>query len=308
VKTKLPPGHGWAYLGVVLGLGASVAGNVANTVLTSSDVDLRLRIPFAVLWPVFLGIGIEVLTRVRWERNWRTWIARALLVGPVSALSAFMSYLHLHHLMIMSGEPGLAQAVGPLAIDGTLFGCTVALLVTRGAGRIGVLDTRQTMAERVAAMRTSFDEVKQAAKSGTTVPPVTQDPDPRGVPVSPVPFPVSPVPAEVLDLQTLVPVVPTQVPVSNVPGVPGVVPPTGPARRAPRVSVGSWDQEKAVRLVLEGVQSDLDIASAVGIGSKTIQRMRRAAVLLLSDHTAVVPAAWKVPGNLVDLIRTEVSR
>lgn len=84
---------------------------------------------------------------------------------------------------------------------------------------------------------------------------------------------------------------------------------TGPRKvSAPRVSAGTWDQEKAVRLVLEGVQQDQDIAVLVGIGSKTIQRVRRAAVLLRGDHGAEVPASWKVPGNLVDLIRSEVTR
>lgn len=114
-----------------------------------------------------------------------------------------------------------------------------------------------------------------------------------------VPF-VSPVPAEVLDLQTLAPVPP----VSRV----------LPARverdlvRAPRVSAGSWDQVKAVRMVLDGVQGNADIASAVGTSPKTIQRVRRAALLLLEDHAAVVPADWKVLPAVVDLIRAEVTR
>jgi hypothetical protein len=131
----LPPGHGWAYAGVLLGLSASLAGNVANTVLTPSGVPVLLRVAFALLWPIFLGIGIEVLTRIEWERGWRHWAARAVLVGPVSLVAGFVSYLHLHHLMVLSGEPGLAQAFGPLAVDGTLLGCTVALLLTRVRSR-----------------------------------------------------------------------------------------------------------------------------------------------------------------------------
>jgi hypothetical protein len=309
MKTKLPPGHGWAYLGVILGLGASVAGNVSNTVLTPSDVHLGLRIPFAVLWPIFLGIGIEVLTRIEWERNWRTWVARALLVGPVSALSAFMSYLHLHHLMILSGEPGLAQAVGPVAIDGTLFGCTVALMVTRGRARHGAVTQRQTLVDRVAAMRTTLADLKDAA---------TKDPAPA-LKVVPDPFPVPVSPAvEVQRPVTSVPLVPGPLGTALSPVVPAwrvsdredwssapVSPARVPVRRSP---VGSWDMKEAVRLVLEGVRSNQDIADQVGTGAKTVQRMRRAAVLLVSDPGAVVPAAWKVSPDVVDLIRTEVSR
>lgn len=103
---------------------------------------------------------------------------------------------------------------------------------------------------------------------------------------------------------------PVEVPVTRVQQVPTVPGPRVqvPRTSAPRTPSGSWDTEKAVRLVLEGVQQDQDIADLVGIGSKTIQRVRRAAVLLRGDLHAEVPSAWKVPGALVDLIRTEVAR
>ena len=135
MNQKLRPGHGWAYFGVLVGLAASITGNVAHTYLADSDISLQLRVPLAVLWPVMLLIGIEVLTRVDWTKNWRHWFARLLLVGPVALVSAFVSYLHLFHLMGLAGETELAQYAGPLAVDGTLFGCTVALLVTRAAHR-----------------------------------------------------------------------------------------------------------------------------------------------------------------------------
>lgn len=124
-------GRQWAYRGIIIGGVASVVGNVASTILKESDVALYLRVPWAVLWPVCLYVGIEVLTRTPWRRGFLHWITRVVLVGPVSGVAAFVSYLHLHHLMRLSTEPGLAQALGPLAIDGLLFGCTVVLLITR---------------------------------------------------------------------------------------------------------------------------------------------------------------------------------
>jgi hypothetical protein len=302
MRTKLPPGHGWAYLGLLLGLAGSVAGNVANTVLTEeAKVPLELRIPFAVAWPVFTYVGIEVLTRIEWESNWRHWSARAFLMGPMTLVAAFVSYLHLHHLMILAKEPGLAQAVGPLAIDGTLFGCTVALLVTRSRQRTQGAESR-TLAQKVSAMRSTIRDLKEAVKvpaasvlpEGFTSAPVLSD-----VPLGPVHI-VSPwdIMAEVQDIQRDpvqdLPATPTRVPVSQV-------------RRVVR-SRGSWDVEKAVQLLLEGVLKDQDVADLVGIGPKVIQRTRRAVQLLKEDPKAEVPADWKVPAAVVEVIRTEVAR
>jgi hypothetical protein len=284
---KLPPGHGWAYLGVLLGLAASVAGNVANTVLTVSDVDLRLRIPFAVAWPVFVYIGIEVLTRVEWMRNWRHWIARLMLMGPMTLVAAFMSYLHLHHLMILSGEPGLAQAVGPIAIDGTLFGCTVALLVTRHVARVSTSQDgeRKSLAERVAAARQTITDVASAAAGKAEEP----TPTPAITP--------EPVADEVeTELQEILK--------AEVETIKPVSPPT-PRTYTPR---GQWDIAKAVALIADADQSDASIAELVGVGVKTIQRARRAYILLRANPTNSVPPEWKVPAAVVDVIRREVRR
>lgn len=283
---KLPPGHGWAYFGVVLGLIASVAGNVANTVLTVSAVPLQLRVPFAVAWPVFVYIGIEVLTRVEWERNWRHWIARLMLMGPMTLVAAFMSYLHLHHLMILSGEPGLAQAVGPIAVDGTLFGCTVALLVTRHVAR-GQDTERKSFAERVAAARQTITDVASAAAGKTEETPAVE---PTAAPETPVKDDVDAELEKLLDEAR-----PVSPPKS----------PAGPRSYAPR---GSWDAVKAVALIQDGELGDQAIADLVGVGVKQIQRARRAYRALHADPRATVPGEWKVPGHVLDIIRREVSR
>jgi hypothetical protein len=284
--SKLPAGHGWAYTGVILGLAASVAGNVANTVLTISAVDLKLRIPFAVAWPVFVGIGIEVLTRVEWERNWRHWIARLLLMGPMTLVAGIMSYLHLHHLMILSGEPGLAQAIGPIAVDGTLFGCTVALLVNRSAAR-GQETERKSFAERVAAARESAKAIKDAA-TGKDAEPATE-PEPTTPPAK---DDVDQELAKLLEAESVRPVSPPKSP-------------AGPRSYTPR---GSWDVVQAVGLIQDGELGDQAIADLVGTGVKSIQRARRAYRALRADPRATVPAEWKVPGHVLDIIRREVSR
>lgn len=126
-------GQRWARFGLGFGASLSVLGNVAHTVLANSSVSLWLRVPFAVVWPVALFIGIEVLVRVNWRAGMVDWMGRVLLVGPVSAVAAIVSWLHLHHLMTMADETTVASVIGPFAVDGLMLGSTVALLAIRAA-------------------------------------------------------------------------------------------------------------------------------------------------------------------------------
>lgn len=124
-------GRKWAYAGVILGFSASVTANVASTALKVTDVPLALRIPFAIFWPLATYVAIEVLARIDWNTSWSHRAIRMVLWGPVGAVAAFVSYLHQHHLMVLAGEPGLAQGFGPIAVDCLLFGMTATLIVTR---------------------------------------------------------------------------------------------------------------------------------------------------------------------------------
>lgn len=284
---KLPSGHGWAYLGVVLGLAGSVIGNVANTVLTPSGVPLGLRVPFASAWPVFLGIGIEVLTRIDWKAGWKHWAARALLVGPMSLVAGFMSYLHLHHLMVMSGEPGLAQLIGPIGVDGTLFGCTVALLVTRGAARHAEdQPASKTLAERVASLRTAALDVKAAAAG--TQDPKTQDQD---------------APAQVPAPETQDSPVATEDRAPETQDLPATQDPT-----EVRTQRGSVDYAKVLRAVLENAK-DQDVADLIGVSAKTAQRVRRVVKLLgTTEDLAAIAATVKLAPPAVKTIAEELKR
>jgi hypothetical protein len=228
----------WAYIGILAGGVASVAGNVASTVLTESAVSLWLRVPWAVLWPVLTYIGIEVLTRTEWKRGFSHYGARAVLIGPVSLVAAFVSYLHLHHLMVVSGEPGLAQAVGPLAVDGTLFGCTVVLLIT------GRLVQEKDVAAATAQASTVPATVPVRPPAAWEAYPLRQQPAPTHTLLAYGPHPEIEAPA-----------------------------PT--ATRARTQRNGSWDRERAAELIREGKMKDAEIGAEVGTGYKTIQRYRK---------------------------------
>jgi len=123
-------GPKWARAGLVAGVLASVAGNVANACLTETTVNIVLRIPMAVIWPVFLFIAVEVLVRNRGVHGFLARVGQGALL-TVTVPTAITSYVNLHALMIKAGEPGIAQITGPLAIDGVMLGCTVMLLASR---------------------------------------------------------------------------------------------------------------------------------------------------------------------------------
>lgn len=122
----------WARLGLIIGSGLSVLGNVSNTVLTDSTVSLGQRIPLAVVWPATLFVAAEILVRVPWRNRLLDWIGRIVLT-PIAAVAAIVSYLHIHHFMNISGEVDAASILGPLAVDGLMLGSTIALLSIRAA-------------------------------------------------------------------------------------------------------------------------------------------------------------------------------
>jgi hypothetical protein len=123
-------GRAWARFWLVAALLVSVVANVTHTVIATSDITLWLRVPAAVVWPVFTFAGIEILVRMIWERRFSHNVARwVLLAAAVPA--AITSYEHQNALLRAMGEIGFIQAIGPLAIDGLMIGCTMALLFTR---------------------------------------------------------------------------------------------------------------------------------------------------------------------------------
>lgn len=120
----------WARAGLIGGVIASVAGNVANACLTQTSVSVLLRIPMAVVWPAFLFVAVEVLVRNRAARGWLARIGQGALL-TITVPTAITSFVNLHALMIKAAEPGIAQLTGPVAIDGLMLGCTIMMLAAR---------------------------------------------------------------------------------------------------------------------------------------------------------------------------------
>lgn len=114
----------WA--GFLLGVGASVAANVASA---EAGLTAKLVSGFA---PVALILAVEALSRPKWLKRGKRWTAaRYLGAGAVAAVAAAVSYEHQRELALSVGESVLAATILPLAVDGLVLVCATALLAMK---------------------------------------------------------------------------------------------------------------------------------------------------------------------------------
>lgn len=59
-------------------------------------------------------------------------------VGLLALIAGTVSYLHMHDLMTLHGQPGWVAALTPLSVDGMIVAASTTLLAeSRLAGRVG---------------------------------------------------------------------------------------------------------------------------------------------------------------------------
>lgn len=115
---------------LIMTLFVSIVANVTHSVLATSEISLWLRVPGGVLWPTLTFVAIEIIVRTVWARRFSHYLARTLVLGP-AVPAVIISYAHQRSLLGMMGEGPLVATIGPVAIDGLMIGCTLALLFTR---------------------------------------------------------------------------------------------------------------------------------------------------------------------------------
>lgn len=108
----------------------SVVANVAHAVLADSAITLWLRVPAAAVWPVLSFLAIEVIVKIVWRSTITHYLARVFILGP-AVPAIIVSYEHQSKLLVLMGDKGIVSLIGPVAIDGLMIGCTLALLFTR---------------------------------------------------------------------------------------------------------------------------------------------------------------------------------
>ena len=114
-----------AWSGFALGIGVSVAGNIADAALGQTEPAELIG---AAFWPLALMFSIEILTRTPWPTGRRWGAARFLGIGTVALVAFVLSYRHMAALMSHWGEDWLNAHLGPLAVDGLMLISATALL------------------------------------------------------------------------------------------------------------------------------------------------------------------------------------
>jgi hypothetical protein len=173
-------GRGWAYGGLLLGGGVSIAANVAHSYVppvAAGDgwAPHGGAVVSAVFWPVLLLVAVEVMARTPWPGGWQSVALRFAGLPPVALVAALVSYRHMTGLLGFYGEDRLTAALGPLAVDGLMVMATGALIATSPARtrRDAVPDTRP---DTVTAEHTAPDTDTAPDLTADTTP--WPDPDP----------------------------------------------------------------------------------------------------------------------------------
>lgn len=176
-------GRRWARTFLALALSISVVGNVAHTVLAESSISLWLRVPGAVIWPIFTFGGIEIVVHMVWERSFTHRLGRNIILLPAIP-AAITSYQHLYSLLLMMGEERFIASIGPLAIDGMMVGCTMVLLFTRPQTPTADVEPALQRLEALALEQTSGDWDSAAERELSAIEPTSPAPigqrTPRG--------------------------------------------------------------------------------------------------------------------------------
>lgn len=275
---NLLPGMGTDALPAELGQGAKgFRWAVVNTAITL-PIGLETYAAYA------LHVFIQVQSRPGFLR---TFAGVSALCSLILGMSGQVAYHVMESMKITEAPIWVTAIVGSLPVAVLGLGTTLGALIRRAEAQEepGETGPRRTLADRVASVRTVVTETLDAVK----------------VPTVPAPDPIGAVPAPHLSEVPLGPEVPPVVDTVPTPETPVRT------RRVP-AQRGSWDVEKAVQLLLEGGRRDEEVAALVGVGAKMIQRTRRAVAEIKADPHTEIPAAWKVPGHVVEIIRREVPK
>lgn len=148
---RVAGGRGWAYTGLLLGGGFSIAANIAHSYVPPAGAAAGWAphagaVVSAVVWPVFLFVAIEILARADWPTGFWWGALRYGGLLPVALVAAGVSYQHLSGLLAFYGENHLTALFGPLAVDGLMVMATGALIATSSSRRPPAAegDTHQT--------------------------------------------------------------------------------------------------------------------------------------------------------------------
>lgn len=145
-----------AYVALLASAGLSMAGNVADVLRTRGHAIDGLDVAIAVAMPALVVLAVHMFVSPRWDGlAWPMQTLRWAGCLAIGGMAMFVSWFHLHDLLVARDQPGAATILEPLALDAMAVMATALLL----AGRRTVA-TAATLAElgelqaRVLAMDT----------------------------------------------------------------------------------------------------------------------------------------------------------
>jgi hypothetical protein len=274
-------GIGWARFGLGFGAALSIAGNVANVVLTPGWRGVS--IPGAVAWPTLLFFSIEVMVRNRHHKSFTGYLARVLLMS-VSVTTFLTSFVNLNGFLSKTHEPWLATVTGPIGIDGAMLGCTLFLLAAslKTVSNAHALTLTEDAHEPVSVSAPREHEQDAHDDVSALMSALTDEDIWAGVSERLGERPVSAPPVSV-------PVVSAE-----------------PREHVKRERAVSSAQVVAIEMLMSG-DSVKDVVSNTEISRPTVQRLKNAVSMLMSDPAADV-SAQRLTGEVVSYIRAKVSQ
>jgi hypothetical protein len=138
-KTSKRGGKGLAWVGMLIGFSVSVAFNIADEFVRTTQPDFGALF-LGFFWPFTLLFATEVMARIDWPKHWVWVVVRVAGLAPVALVAAWLSYWHLEHVISHYGEQSFSAHIAPFAIDGLMLMCSAALLapaaVAKAATRV----------------------------------------------------------------------------------------------------------------------------------------------------------------------------
>jgi hypothetical protein len=115
-----------ATLTLALGIVTSLGGNLQAINLGGREPGVGAYIS-AVFWPLALFAAIEVMLHTPWLASRRDNLTKWVGLASVAGMAAYVSYGHMVHVLLAYGYDKPSGHFGPLAVDGLMAMCTLAL-------------------------------------------------------------------------------------------------------------------------------------------------------------------------------------
>lgn len=121
-----------AYLALLASAGLSMAGNVADVIRTRGQAMDGLDVAIAVAMPGLVVLAVHMFVSPRWDGlAWPMQTLRWAGCLAIGAMAMFVSWFHLHDLLVARTQPGAATILEPLALDAMAVMATALLLAGR---------------------------------------------------------------------------------------------------------------------------------------------------------------------------------